>query len=71
MVNNKEKKWISLFGLPSHHYNMGLTIIKRTRYIIKIVHASCEVLFVCAFNNGNNNINKKIIVGSLPLPKVL
>jgi hypothetical protein len=27
-----------------------------------LIHASCEILFVCTFNNGNNNINKKIIM---------
>jgi hypothetical protein len=46
MVNNKEKKWISLFGLPSHHFNMGLTIIKTTKYLIKYSIHHIGVLFV-------------------------
>jgi hypothetical protein len=32
---NREKKWISSFGFPSHYYNMGLTIIKRTRFRLR------------------------------------
>jgi hypothetical protein len=61
MMDDKENMWISLFGLPSHYYNMGLTIIKRTKYLIKISHA-LYWCFVCALNNNNNNTNKNIIM---------
>jgi hypothetical protein len=61
---NKEKKWISLVGLPSHYYNMELIIIKRTRYLIKIFNASYWS-FVCAYNNNKNIINQNIIIGKL------
>jgi hypothetical protein len=62
MVNNKEKECISLFGLPSHHYNLGLTIIKITKYLIKyFMHHDWS--FSCsASNNSSNNINKNKIM---------
>jgi hypothetical protein len=46
MVNNKEKKRISSFGSPSHHFNMGLNIIKRTKYLIKYSMHHVGLLFV-------------------------
>jgi hypothetical protein len=66
MVNNKEKKCISIFGLPSHHCNMGLTINKRTKYLIEYsMHHVGVCLFVSAYNNNSNTINQNIIISKL------
>jgi hypothetical protein len=57
-----KNKLIFLIGLPSHHYNMGLTLIKRTRYLIKEYLMHHVGIFVCALSNGHKYINKNRII---------
>jgi hypothetical protein len=48
--------------IASIYLNMGLTITKRTKYLIKkIISQTSYWSFVCAFNNNNTNNNKNII----------
>jgi hypothetical protein len=57
---NIEKRVNLLIYFASIYLNMGLTITKRTKCLIKISQTSYWS-FVCAFNNSNNNNNKNII----------